>query len=375
MWFSTLILKNIIRRPLRSILTVVAIAIAIGSVVSLVGVARGFEHSFLELYEKLDVDMLVVAKGQAKNGALPEKLGEDISKLPGVQAVIPGLVDAYSLREYGVATAIVNGWVPETLAFNHLRMISDPEHGLKKGDKGRVLLGSIIASNMNMRVGDKFELTPGEWFEVVGIFESFSVFDNGSIIMPLEELQRIQDKPGKVTGYSIVFTPEGKKIIPDIRKEIEELMPNIRALPIREHLDALPELQIAKAMAWLTSAIALVIGLFGMMNTMVMSVHERTREIGILRAVGWRPRRVLRLVLFEAIALSQLGAVVGVLGSVAILSILTRFPLVNGIIEGKLNWTLAAYGFVIAALVGLLGGIFPAQRAARLMPTAALRQE
>ena len=178
-----------------------------------------------------------------------------------------------------------------------------------------------------------------------------------------------------MTGYSIVFDLEGKKRIPEIRMEIEKLMLNIRALPIREHLDALPELQIAKAMAWLTSAIALVIGLFGMMNTMVMSVHERTREIGILRAVGWRPHRVLRLVLFEAIALSQLGAVVGVLGSVAILSILTRFPLVNGIIEGKLNWTLAAYGFVIAAFVGLLGGIFPAQRAARLMPTAALRQE
>jgi len=193
--------------------------------------------------------------------------------------------------------------------------------------------------------------------------------------MPLEELQRIQDKPGKVTGYSIVFTPDGKKRIKEIRQEIQGLMPNIQALPIKEHLDNLPELQIAKAMAWLTSAIALVIGLFGMMNTMVMSVHERTREIGILRAVGWRPRRVLRLVLFEAIALSQLGAVAGIIGSVVILSVLTRFPLVNGIIEGKMNWNLAALGFIIAAFVGLIGGIFPAQRAAGLMPTAALRQE
>src|SRR4051794_22888261 len=116
MWFSTLILRNIFRRPLRSFLTVVAIAIAIGSVVSLVGVARGFERSFVELYEKLDVDMLVIAKGQAKSGALPEKLGEDIRNLPGVEAVIPGLVDAYSLRDLGVPTVIVNGWVPETLA-------------------------------------------------------------------------------------------------------------------------------------------------------------------------------------------------------------------------------------------------------------------
>jgi putative ABC transport system permease protein len=373
MWFSTLILRNIFRRPLRSFLTVVAIAIAIGSVVSLVGVARGFERSFVELYEKLDVDMLVIAKGQAKAGALPETLGESIRKLPGVQDVIPGLVDAYSLRELGVPTVIVNGWVPDTLAFKHLNML----HGdtLHKGDTKKVLLGTVLSNNIGKGVGDKFELISNEEFEVVGIFESFSVFDNGSIIMPLEELQRIQDKEGKVTGYSIIFTPEGKKRMKEIRKEIETLMPNIQALPIREHLDNLPELQIAKAMAWLTSAIALVIGLFGMMNTMVMSVHERTREIGILRAVGWRPRRVLGMVLFEAVVLSQLGAVAGVLGSVAILAVLTRFPLVNGIIEGKLNVTLAAYGFVIAAAVGLVGGILPARRAASLMPTAALRQE
>ena len=373
MWFSTLILRNIIRRPLRSFLTVVAIAIAIGSVVSLVGVASGFERSFVELYEKLDVDMLVIAKGQAKAGALPEKLGEDIRKLPGVKEVIPGLVDAYSLRDLGVPTVIVNGWVPETLAFKHLTMLTGDT--LHEGDKGKVLLGTVLSNNIGKKVGDKFELTPNEEVEVVGVFQSFSVFDNGSIIMPLDELQRIQDKPGKVTGYSIIFTKEGKQRMKDIREEIQALMPNIQALPIREHLDNLPELQIAKAMAWLTSAIALIIGLFGMMNTMVMSVHERTREIGILRAVGWRPRRVMGMVLFEAVALSQLGAVLGIIGSVAILAVLTRFPLVNGIIEGKLNTTLAAYGFVIAAAVGLVGGIFPARRAAGLMPTAALRQE
>jgi len=268
---------------------------------------------------------------------------------------------------------IVNGWVPETLAFKHLTMLTGVT--LNKGDKGKVLIGTVLSNNISKKVGDKFELTPNEEVEVVGVFQSFSVFDNGSIIMPLDELQRIQDKPGKVTGYSIIFTKEGKKRMKDIREEIQALMPNIQALPIREHLDNLPELQIAKAMAWLTSAIALVIGLFGMMNTMVMSVHERTREIGILRAVGWRPRRVMGMVLFEAVALSQLGAVLGIIGSVAILAVLTRFPLVNGIIEGKLNTTLAAYGFVIAAAVGLVGGIFPARRAAGLMPTAALRQE
>ena len=90
--------------------------------------------------------MLVIAKGQAKAGALPEKLGDDIRKMPGVQDVIPGLVDAYSLRDLGVPTVIVNGWVPETLAFNHLKMIDG--RPLRKGDKGKVLLGTVLSNNI-----------------------------------------------------------------------------------------------------------------------------------------------------------------------------------------------------------------------------------
>jgi putative ABC transport system permease protein len=81
------------------------------------------------------------------------------------------------------------------------------------------------------------------------------------------------------------------------------------------------------------------------------------------------------MVLFEAVALSQLGSLVGILGSYFVLKVLTRVPLVNGLIEGKLNYGLAASGFLIAGVVGLVGGILPAIRAARLLPTAALRQE
>jgi putative ABC transport system permease protein len=111
------------------------------------------------------------------------------------------------------------------------------------------------------------------------------------------------------------------------------------------------------------------------MNTMVMSVHERTREIGILRAVGWRVRRVIRMVLLEAVFLSLLGAACGTLGAWAILRLLTRVPAVNGVIDGRIEPILIFYGFAIAIGVGLLGGLIPAQRAAKMMPTEALRHE
>src|SRR4051794_28181179 len=92
MWFSTFILKNISRRPMRSSLTIIAIAIAIGAVVSLVGIASGFENSFVELYSKLSVDLMVVGSGGGKKKIqrdLPASWKEEIRKLDGVQEVIP----------------------------------------------------------------------------------------------------------------------------------------------------------------------------------------------------------------------------------------------------------------------------------------------
>src|SRR4029077_9808157 len=116
---------------------------------------------------------------------------------------------------------------------------------------------------------------------------------------------RFMDRKGRVTGFSLVMEDSKKDpaSIAAALSQIEQLGPNLLAQDRREFVRSRPELQLAKGMAWLTSLIALLIGTFGMMNTMVMSIHERTREIGTLRAVGWRRGRVIRMVLSEAFLL------------------------------------------------------------------------
>lgn len=113
----------------------------------------------------------------------------------------------------------------------------------------------------------------------------------------------------------------------------------------------------------------------GMLNTMIMSVHERTREIGILRAIGWRPRRVVWMVLSESLLLSVTGASVGTLGAFALVRLLTRLPAASGLIDGRVPPVVIGQGFLIAVLVGLVGGSVAAYRAAKMLPTAALRHE
>ena len=128
-------------------------------------------------------------------------------------------------------------------------------------------------------------------------------------------------------------------------------------------------------MAWLTSAVALLMGFFGIMNTMIMSVHERTREIGILRAIGWRRHRVMRMILLESMLLSICGAVVGSAGAFILVRLLTRVPAVSGLISGRIHPVFVLYGLSIALVVGFIGGLLPAYRASKMLPTVALRYE
>jgi len=149
----------------------------------------------------------------------------------------------------------------------------------------------------------------------------------------------------------------------------------LTALPTDEHVKSVTEIQLAKAMAWLTSAVALLIGGFGMMNTMIMSVHERTREIGILRAIGWGRSRVVRMILLEALVIGVIGAVVGGIGASILVRLLTKVPIVSGLIDGRIEPRFFLYGLLLALAVGLIGGLLPAYRASRLLPTVALRYE
>ena len=377
MWFVTFVYKNLARRPLRSFLTVVAIAIAIGAFLTLVGISTGFERSFAQIYESSGIDIIVVRTGgrQRLNSSLDERLGDKIMRLPGVKEVIGGLADMVSFGENGEFTALIQGWEPESAAFNHLRMVSG--RNLTHNDQRGVLLGNILASNIDKKVGDSLELIEKEPFTVIGIYGTSNVFENGAMVVPLKELQRIMDRKGMVTGFSLIMDPDKKDPadIADTRTRIERIAPGLHAMSTRDHVNSLTEIQLAKGMAWLTSAIALLIGTFGMMNTMVMSIHERTKEIGTLRAVGWRKGRVIRMILLEAFLLSVIGAVAGTVGSLVLLRILTRVPVVNGLIDGRLDPLLILEGLLIAVAVGVVGGALPARRAARLLPIVALRHE
>ncbi len=301
MLFFTFLTKNLRRRPLRSLLTITAVALGVGAVVSLVGISTGFKATFLELYGKIGVDLLVIKGGAGRQlqTAIPESLCDKIRAIPGVKEVIPGLNDVISFEDLGLYTVVINGLVPESLVFHHFDVISG--RALTNDDHRKIMLGKILAENLNKKVGDQVEVFSEEFFEVVGIFDSFSVIEAGSMIMPMKELQTAMGREGEVLGISVITEHStNPEELDKLRAKIELLDKDIVARPAREHVDQLTEIRLAGAMDWLTSAIALVIGGVGVMNTMIMTVQERTKEIGVLRAIGWKPRRVIQMILMES---------------------------------------------------------------------------
>jgi putative ABC transport system permease protein len=372
--FSTLIAKNVLHRPVRTILTTVGLAIAIGAVIILVGISWNFERSFLAIYNSKGIDLVVVHAGSSNQlaSSLDDKMGDRLRQIEGVADVAPSLVDTVAFEDKNLVSVLVNGWAPGSLLFTGLRVLDG--RALQVGDDKSVMLGRVLAMTLGKKADDPIQIA-GESFQVVGTFESDSWFENGGLLMPLATLQKMMGREGQVTGFLIRAKTSDTRSIEQLRRRIESTVTGVAATAARDHVQGDTQIRLARAMAWATAAVALFLGSVGMLNTMLMSIFERTREIGILRAVGWRRRRVLALVMGEALVIALLGTVLGTMLAAIGLRVLTLAPTARGFINPNLPPEVLGIALAMGVGLSLLGGIYPAARAAALEPTEALRYE
>jgi len=374
MRFTTLIARNLLRRGVRTALTVVGLAIGIAAVVALLGIAWGFERSFLAINEAKGIDLIVVRAGVSDKltSNLDEALGDRLRQVKGVRNLAGSLMDVVSFEEANLVSVLINGWEPGSLLFRGIEV--QEGRTLAEGDGRSALLGRVLALNLRKKVGDSIDVA-GERFRVVGIFESASLFENGGLIVPLKELQRMMGREGDLTGFAIVAEARDHASVEALGRRIEAEIPGVAAVPARDYVERDIRIRLAKSMAWATSLVALVVGAVGVLNTMMMSVFERTGEIGVLRALGWRRRRVLALILGEALALGGAGAVLGSALGFAGVRMLARSPTASGFVAGTIPPAALGVGLAMAVVLSLLGGLYPALRGAALAPTEALRHE
>jgi putative ABC transport system permease protein len=374
--------KNVLRRKSRSGLAAAGVASAVAAAIALVGFSTGFETSAKEVYLGHGVDLVVVHAGLAQRltSSLNESIGAQIAALPHVQAVSGSLTDVVSFGEGSLIGIPVHGWPTDSFLFETLTIARGQR--IKSGDRSGILLGARLASSIKKDVGDEVEIESYGRFHVVGVFQGINVFEDASAVVRLPDLQQLMDRPGQVTEFQIKLDrdfPQQPAALSVLCRQIEELKDSsgerwgLSATPSQQYVSGSTEVHMAHGLAWATTAIAMVIGCVGVLNTMSMSVFERTQEIGVLRAIGWHKWRIVLMVVCESELIAAAGAAIGAAVIIPLAPVLARIPLVQGLIRPEVAPAVVALALLLAVLVGLIGSIYPSIRSSRLNIVNALQ--
>lgn len=372
MSFISLIVKNLWRQKMRSLLAIVGISLGIATIIALGAIADGMEHNLIATLRSGKADFSI---GQAHApmivmSSVPEARLYEIARWPEVKQAVGALVTFASSP--GNPYFLTIGIEPEAFELGGVAILKG--RAFSKGADDEVLLGKIAANTLQVKPGDTVEIDSKK-FRVVGIYETGNLLEDGGALLPLRTLQRLKNRASELTVI-LVQVSEGVPVEAVMARVEREYKGSLITLRSAEEFNRnYQSLRLVRAGSWLISLLALVIGGIGVMNTMMMAVFERTREIGILRAVGWRRGRVLQLILGESLMLSILAAFVGTLLGWGGARLVALLPQVRGLISPVYASDLFAQGVIIALGVGLIGGLYPAYRASQISPQEALRYE
>lgn len=380
-----LALASLRQRPLRSVLTALGIAIAIASTVVFMSIGEGLRQAFTEQLANLGPD-LQVSYGETGDDLFPSApdlpvrfladLRSDAERF-GIVSVIPALL--YLRGGLDPSQSFVFEGIPAdvdlTTIFSQVEL--DDGRLLDASDEGRnvAIIGSSAASRTGFGVGRGLRLNPAATFEIVGVVSSDGGLLDNLIVVPITSLQRAL---GVSDRYSLLMVDLQR---PDQAESaavaIEEAYPELGVQTQAGALSVVKDsLRISDFVRLGISAIALIVGAIAVANTMMMSVFERTREFGVIRAVGAKPRFLFGLVVVESILLSLIGAVVGVaLGWLAARLVNTLALGYVGLEVAAVTPRLVVFAVVVAAVVGLVSGLLPAGRASRIPIAVAVARE
>lgn len=380
-----LALKNLLRRKVRTLFAALQIAVAIATFLSIVGITQGLRAQFYRISQVFAFDLIVQPKGTTSPifSVIDHAEADAVRAVPGVEDV--SLMAIHLLRMPGMAQPLTAlALEPGSVAMGQYRVVEG--RALAADDEARIVIGRLLADELGLRVGDTAEFMGAQRFEVVGLFEppiKDVPFLAGQAIMPLGHYERINRRPPMILiAHTAVgrmaTTPDearaGLDRCEELAPAVDAAVPRLEAKTIEAFLDSFKQVELIDSFALAIWLLAAVVSVFGVTNTMLMSVFDRTREIGLLRAVGWSRLRIVSMIEAEGALLALAG---GLLGVPIGLLLIQASKLLIGLgwlsIELDARLYLAAVGVSVG--IGLLGSLYPAVRAASLEPTEALRYE
>ncbi|MDI6644739.1 MAG: ABC transporter permease [Methanobacteriaceae archaeon] len=371
MSFLGLIIKNPFRNKTRTALAVMGIAIGIATIVALGIITDGLKTSTEETLKAGGSDFTIVESNVSDMffSKIDEEYVDKINKVNGVNDSVGVLIAVQKVGDNPYFVLV--GIDPNKLSLSGMKITQGKPFSGE--DSKEIIIGKVASEKLNKTIGDIITLK-NEDYKITGIFQTGDLQQDGGAFISINNLQEIEDKEGKVTMIYVKIDKDAN--VDQVTQTIEdEYGSDITTIASLEDLQSVDQgLNTIDTASWAISLLAIVIGGIGVINTMIMSVYERTREIGVLKAVGWKNRRILTMILGESLVLTMVAGLVGAIMGIVAIQVLLALGM-SGFIQPIYTLPVFLRAFGVALIVGLIGGFYPAYRASQLPPTEALRYE
>jgi putative ABC transport system permease protein len=395
--------RNVRKRGIRSWLTMLGIFVGIAAVVSLISLGQGLQSAITGQFSTLSTDTLTVTA--ASTGFSPpgstavRKLTDHdlkiIESVPGIRIVIPRLlrvakIEFNSALQFSYVASIPNDQKQTDEIYTSLNAEAAEGRLLKADDRGKVLLGDDFVSNdpfqKRVKVGSKISIQ-GKEFEVVGILKRASTFTLNSVVLMGEkdmkdtlnigdEIDIIAVRVNNQNELTQIAEEIARKFRKDRNEKIGEEDFSVQT-PAQSLSTVNSVLNVINIVVAGIAAISLLVGGIGIANTMFTSVLERTREIGVMKAIGAKNSDILYIFMIEAGLLGLIGGLIGAfigLSLAFLVSVIANSALKGTILSINISYPLLLASLCFSLFIGIISGIIPALQASRLHPVEALRR-
>lgn len=370
------ILRNMLRRKFRTGLTIFGIVVGIFAVTVMGSMTEYFNTLIDAAVAQAGQSIIVSPKGGIRSTLSP--VDQDrIERVPGVKAVVPEVttfLDSLDSVSFGPPNQVI-GIPPEQALV--LFSNDDLREGrwIQRGDTYHIVIGSNIAKKKKLGLGGILNWRDHD-FRVVGILEETQTAPDGWVAMPMEIVQKVIKRPGLISQMNVI--PENPDEADALAKRIGEAVDNVNVQTLKQQLDSVQQgLAVFNAILLSSAVLAAIIGGLAVVNTMVMSVSERTPEIGLKKAIGATEGNIIGEFLLEAAMIGLIGGLFGFAlgwGMASLLNVSAAETL-GGTEIFKVTPRLAGIAIAFAMLLGIFAGLIPAWSASRLDPVVALREQ
>ena len=372
MSFAALILHNATVRKVRLALTALAVAIGVLTVVSLGVVTHSLEASDLALLRTGQADFTIAQKGVADllSSSIDASTLARVRAVPGIAGVTGVLIGTEHLNAANPLFLEIGIDPADLTAFGVTVVAGRP---FAASAASELMLGWRAAQNLGLHTGDTLRIAKTT-YRIVGIYSTGQALGDTGAMLPLAWFQTYQRQPSQYTLLFVRITPGAS--VTAVQARIDRDFPQLVAIRTLEQFGrADRSLSLILAADKGATVLAIIIGAIVVMSAMTMSFIERTREFGVLSAIGWTRSRVGAMIMAEALLTGLIGAAAGLaLSLLAVLGV-QQLPALAGVLHPVYTADIFGRALYTAAAMVLLGGLAPAIRAATSRPLEALRHE